>query len=999
MRIIAIITFLGVLCTTTYSYGNTAMYARVSNHSSLNAGFQDSTRKAAIDSTAIDTIPVGVVPAKAIISKRLKSKTNDTDVDKLSTFPAVSLQQYLKGAAAGLYVQEPSGEPGTVQNMFIHGTSQPLLSARELYATQPLVVIDGVQMVQEHPYAFDIQQYKFDKIGPATNTLAGINFANIKSVEVLKGLDGTALYGPKAANGVILITTKAAGTRRRITFDTYAGVATPSSVTTINGRFENNFRRQFYNKYTANGSFSENDNYPLFLSDSLSNDYYGSSNWNDLYYGSSAVYSVNASISGGNELANFRFSLGNTKNGGVADKTNMDRYDTRFLINMKPLKWLAFSAMVNGNRIIRARNKNVRDRLAQVNYIPDLSTPLTPNKVKYQQYLDQFGGGFDNNKTNLVNGYAKFAVDLGKFKFITTLAIDYNEGYRDIFFPRTLLQTTNYASNYFGYNQRGTIDNIATYSHDINADNKFEFTLGNSFQYDFHRYTYGYAYKGSNDFIKLNLLVSNPGDPGYLNPTVFRSQLVYKFLDKTRSNLTSFYGKVDYSFKGTYNLSLLLRADASSNQQPTDRWYYSPVLTAGWDLKREFLSDAPSVSDLNLRGSIGRMGRFENFDNYSQGPQYTAFIGYTGNLITPGYNGIAALTRPYTAGYVPYNLKWAYTDQASLGLDAALFNKRLYLSLNAYYKHDKNMLLGVPSAAEYGYTSVIRNGMAIRNTGIDATVTGVILPSDSKLSWTTSLNVNLNKNTLTALPGGLNQLVIGDRMLKVGSSVDSYWLLNNQGIYNNDSEVPTVAGKKMAYNGIALKTGDPRWQDVNGDNAITDADRTLQGHALPTVSGGWNNDFTYGKWTLGLNFYYNLGRKLMNQEMANRFDFYNREGLNDINSAREITYWEKRGDYSKYPLYNPASSVAPYQVNQSLFLEDASFIKLRTLSLGYDLTSKFKVKHINLQKFYIYGSVNNVFTLTKYTGQDPELASYTGYDNGYGIQIPRTFLVGVKLDF
>ncbi|MFD2143915.1 SusC/RagA family TonB-linked outer membrane protein [Mucilaginibacter antarcticus] len=999
MRIIAIITFLGVLCTNTYSFGNTATYARVSTHGSLRVAFQDSTRKAAIDSTAIDTIPVGVVPAKAIISKRLKSKTNDTDVDKLSTFPAVSLQQYLKGAAAGLYVQEPSGEPGTVQNMFIHGTSQPLLSARELYATQPLVVIDGVPMVQEHPYAFDIQQYKFDRIGPATNMLAGINFANIKSVEVLKGLDGTAIYGPKAANGVILITTKSAGTRRRITFDTYAGVATPNAVTTINGRFENNFRKQFYNKYTANGSFSPNDNYPIFLSDSLSNDYYGPANWNDVYYGSSAVYSVNASISGGNELANFRFSLGNTKNGGVADKTNLDRYDTRFLINMKPLKWLAFSAMVNGNRIIRARNRNIRDRLAQINYIPDLSTPLTPNKVKYQQYLGQFGSGFDDNKSNLVNGYAKFAIDLGKFKFITTLAIDYNEGYRDIFYPRTLLQTTNYASNYFGYNQRATIDNVATYSHDINADNKFEFTLGNTFQYDFHRYTYGYAYKGSNDFIKLNLLNSDPSKPEYLTPTVYRSQLVYKFLDKTRSNVTSFYGKVDYSFKGTYNFSLLLRADASSTQQPTDRWYYSPVLTAGWDLKRDFFAESKSVSELSVRGSIGRMGRFENFDNYSQGPQYSAFIGYTGNLITPGYNGIAALARPYTAGYVPYNLKWAYTDQASLGLDAALFNKRLYLSLNAYYKHDKNMLLGVPSAAEYGYTTVIKNGMAIRNTGVDAAVTGVILPAGSKVSWTTSLNVNLNKNTLTALPGGLNQIAMGDRLLKVGSSVDSYWLLNNQGIYNTDAEVPSVGGKKLAYNGIALKAGDPRWQDVNGDNAITDADRTLQGHSLPTVSGGWNNDFTYKRWTLGLNFYYNLGRKLMNQEMANRFDFYNREGVNDINSARDITYWEKRGEYSKYPIYNPASSVAPYQVNQSLFLEDASFIKLRTLSIGYDLTSKFKMKYIDLQKFYIYGSVSNVFTMTKYTGQDPELVNYTGYDTGYGMQIPRTFVLGVKLDF
>ncbi len=1007
MRIIAIITFLGVLCTTTYSFGNTATYGRISNRNSI-TGFQtkDTTRKSAVDSTAIDTVAVGVVAAKATISKRLQSKTNSVDPVKLSTFPAISLQQYLKGEAAGLYVQEPSGEPGTVQNMFIHGTSQPLFSPRELYATQPLIVLDGVPLVQEHPFAFDIQQYQFDRIGAATNTLASIQMANIKSIEVLKGLDGTAIYGPKGANGVIVLTSKPAGTRRRITFDTYAGIATPNAVTTINGKFENDFRRQFYNKYTANGSFTANDNYPLFLSDSLSNDYYGASNWTDRYYGSQAVYSVNASITGGTELANFRFSLGDTKSGGVADNTNMDRYDARFAINMQPLKWLSFSAMVNANRILRDRNKNIRDRLAQVNYLPDLSTPLTPNKGKYSDYLAQFDSGFDNNKTNLVDGYVKFGLDLGKFKFITSLAMDYNEGYRDIFYPSSLLQTTNYASNYFGYNQRSTIDNVATYSYEVNSDNKFDFTLGNQFQFDFFRYTYGYAYKGSNDFIKLNLLKSDPTRSDYLLPDgVYKPQLVYKFLDKTRSNQTSFYGKVDYSYKAKYNFSVVLRADASSNQQPTDRWFYSPIVTAGWDLKRDLLPNNTSVSELKLQGSIGRMGRYENFDNYAQGPQYTAFIGYTGNLITPGYDGIGTLTRPYTSGYVPYNLKWAYTDQASLGIDGSFLNNRLYVSLQGYYKHDKNMLLGVPSAAEYGYTSVIQNGMAIRNTGIDATIGGVIIPSTSKVSWTSTLNANLNHNTLTALPGGLNQIVINnsvagaDRLLKVGESVDSYWLLTNQGIYNTDAEVPTIAGKKMTYNGIGLKTGDPKWKDVNGDNAITNADRSLQGHALPIVSGGWNNTFAYKNWSLGLNFYYNIGRQLLNQEMANRFNFYNLEGVNSINSVKEITFWEKRGDYSKYPIYNPSSSVDPYQINQDLFLENASFVKLRNLQIGYDLTGKFKKTHINVQKFYVYGSVSNVFTLTKYTGQDPELVNYTGYDTGYGQQIPRTFILGVKVDF
>lgn len=927
------------------------------------------------------------------------SKGNSLDPKKLALFPAVTLQQYLKGESAGLYVQESTGEPGTNQNMFIHGTSQPLLSPRELFQSQPLVILDGVPLTAEHPYALDIQQFKYERIGPGTNPLSIIDMSNIASVEVLKDLSQTAIYGPKGANGVILLTTRPAATKRTITFDSYVGMSTFTPVTTVNAQFENRFRRQFYDKYTGNGSYSPGDVYPLYLSDSLNNAYYGPANWNDKYYSNGLVYGANASIAGGTDKANFRFSLGTTSNDGVADDTGIDKYNTRFVINMKPTSWLTFSAMVNASRLQRERNKNVRDRLTQVNYIPDLSSPIAPNNDKYGQYLNEFNKGFDDNKTNSVQGYLKLGIELKNFKWISTGGVDYNEGYRDIFFPRTLLQTTNYASNYFGYSQRAFFDNVASYDLELNEDSKFNFQAGASIQYDNYKYQYAYAYKGANDYIKLNLINADPNNGNYLNPTVYSSQLVFKFVDRTKNTLVSANAKATYQYKEKYTLSAMLRTDGSSTQQPTNRWFYSPVVSAGWDLKKELFETSSVVSDLNLRGSVGRMGRHESFDNYAQGPQYTAFVGFTGNLITPGYNGIASLVRPYTMGNVGYNIKWAYTDQANIGFDGSFFDNRLSASVDGYIKHDKNMLLGVPSGAEYGYTNIIKNGMAIRNTGVDVSLSGIILPATKTLSWTSSINVNYNQNELTALPGGLSQIILGDRLLRVGEAVDRYWVLNNEGIYNTDEEVPSVGGQKLSYNGIDLRAGDPRWKDLNNDNIIDDNDKSLKGHGLPVVSGGFNNDFGYKKWTLSLNFYYNLGREVVNQEMANRFDFVNREGLNNINSVREVTFWEKRGDYGKYPLYNPWSSVGPYQVNQDLFVENAAFVKLRTLSLGYDLTEMMKKKAANVKRFYVYASVNNVFTLTKYTGQDPELVDYTGYDSGYGIQIPRTYLLGVKMDF
>ena len=1005
MRIIATITFLGLLCSTTYSFGNTASSACVSNFS-LKGRFQDQTDTSTndqTDTTANDTLklrnPLNALKVENAAYQKLKAKGNSIDPKRLAIFPALSLQQFLKSEAAGLYVQEPSGEPGTTQNMFIRGTSTPLITARDQFQSQPLVILDGVPMVGEHPFAYDIQQFKFERIGPATNPLSVINMDNILSVEVLKDLSATAIYGPKAANGVILLTSKQAGTTRKIYFDSFVGMNQSHSVTTVNGKFENDFRRQFYDKYTANGKYSDSDVYPLYLSDSLNNAYYGPANWNDQYYDNGLAYGVNAGISGGTNRANFRFSIGSMGTDGVADNTGAQRYGTRFNINMRPMDWLTFSATVNANRVERQRNKNIRDRLSQVNYIPDLSSPIAPNSEKYSQYLAEFDKGFDENKTNSVQGTASLTADLGKLKLSSSFGVDYNEGYRDIFFARTLLQTTNYASNYFGYSRRTFFDNTASYDLELNEDHKFNFSLGSSFQYDGYKYNYAYAYKGVNDFIKINLLESNPSDGNYLNPLVFNRFLVYKFLDKTQNNQISFNGRVNYDYKDKYTFSAMLRADASSNQQPTSRWFYSPILSAAWSLKKEFFSTSSDISDMNLRASVGRMGRYEHFDNFAQGPHYSAFIGYTGNLIAPGYNGFATLTRPYTTGGVGYGLEWAYSDQVNLGLDGAFLNSRVRGSVDLYYKADKNQLLGIPSASEYGYADIVQNGMDISNTGVDLTLSADILPTERTFSWTSSINLNFNKNTLDALPGGLSQIAIGDRLLKVGEAVDRYYLLTNEGIYESDADVPSVGGQKLSYNGIALKGGDPRWADLNNDNIIDENDKTLQGHALPMVAGGFNNDFRYKNWTLGVNLYYNLGRDLINQEMANRFDFINREGLNNITSVREITFWEKRGEYSKYPLYNPWSSVNPYQANQDLFLEDASFLKLRTLSLGYDLTQIMKKKAANVERFFIYGSVNNVFTLTKYTGQDPELVNYTGYDSGYGIQIPRTFLLGVKMEF
>ncbi len=947
------------------------------------------------DSTKSGTSKSKSKTASKEVKDTLKIRAYQSPKD-LSVLPAVSLQQYIKGRFAGVDVQEPSGEPGTLQNMFIRGSAVPLLNKKALYNAQPLVILDGIPLITEHPFAFDIQQYQDNRIGTATNLFSSIDMDNIASVEVLANVEAIARYGPQAVNGVIVLKTIAADTVKRITFSTYFGIAPRPNVTTINGNYENQFRQRFYDTYTTNGRYSNNEVYPVYLSDSLSNRYFGASNWNDLYYRNALVYSVNASITGGNDRANFRFSLGNMQNQGVADETALNRYSTRFNINMRPIKWLQFSAMVNANRVERDRNRNLRDRYQQVNYFPDLSSPLSPDKEVYAKYLSQYDNGFDDNKTNIFNGYANIGIDLGAVKFNSNLSVDYNEGYRDIFYPRSLMQNTSYASNYYGFNQRFLFSNSATFRKRVNKKDNLFLELGQSFQWDTYKYNNAFAYKGSSDFIKINLLVSDPNRGDYLLPRAFPKELVFRYLDRTRSNLVSGFFNGSYSFNDKYTFSTVLRLDGSSNAQPTSRWFFSPTFSADWNVKKDLLTKIDEISSLNFKIGVGRIGRLNSYDNYSQGPQYMSNVGYTGNLTVPGYNAFAVLTRPYNFGWVGYGIPWSYSDQLNTQIAVGLFKNRLNVDATFYTKTEKSQLVAVPGGSEYGYNEFIKDGMSINNKGVDVNVSGQVIKGEN-LTWTSSISFNLNRNRLLALPDNLQELEIENRLLKVGEPVDSYWLLQNKGIYTADADVPVVNGVARTYKGITLKAGDPNWSDLNNDNKIDNNDKVLQGHALPIMVGGFDNSFQYKSWSFNFNFYYNIGRDIINENMANRFDFINREGQSNIGSVKEITYWEKTGDYNKYPLYNPWSTVLPYRTDQDLFLEDGSFVKLRTISLGYDLTKILKDK-VKVRRMYVYTTVNNLFKITKYTGKDPELVNYDGYDSGYGQPIPKTFTLGIKLE-
>lgn len=969
---------------------------------------QSQDKKAVPDTTASDTTSVNGVPIDTNkVSTAAIFLENGISPDKTAIYPYSSLQEMLKGKVAGVYVQQPSGEPGTEMSLFIRGTAIPYTSHQDVYNAQPTVILDGIPLVTDNPFAFNIQQYDFNRIGPATNLLSAVDPNNIASVTVLKDFADAAIYGPWAANGgVILITTKAPVVGgRKISVNSYIGFVQQPHLYTTNARFENNFREPFYDRYAGQ---SEIANYPLYLRDSTNPAYYGPANWTDLYFQNRPVWGFDASLSSGTKRANFRFALGNQKTNNPGDHTKLDRYNAIFELNMVPMTWLTMSSMITATRLERGANTYLRDRFAEIQYIPDLANPLPPNKIYYAQYLQQQGKSIDDNKSNVINGYFKISLDFSKdWHFISNFGFSYNEGLRDLFYPGSLMETVNYVSNYFGYNQRVMLDNTLRWHHNWNKIHDLTIEAGEVFQSDYDRYNYSYAYDGPNDLIKINELNSDPTDSAaYLTSKAFPRQLTYMFLDKERQRLLSFYGHIAYHYKSLLELTMLVRADGSSSAQPDDWWLVSPTFSATWNVKNTFFEGANTVSDFKVHASWGRVGRLLTDDRFGEGPQYVPDMSFNNNPVKFSYDGFPGLSRPYSTGYIGYGIKWPYTDQTDIGTDIGLLENRINLSADVYDKIDNNMLFEIPGAQEYGYTGIYKNGMKVRNRGVDVSFQADVLPKTSKLRWYPTFNFNYNQNVLLALPDGLQQIIIGDgmtaRMLKVGHAIDQFWLLKNNGIYNKESEIPLnpQTGQKITYKGTPIEAGDPVWKDLNGDYTINDQDKVMTGHYLPKISGGFGSDFLYKNFTLSFSCYYVMGRQIMNQDVANHLDFANREGQISMDAIKEITFWEKNEDYSRYPMYNPWSKVEPYQTDQDLFLENGSFLKLRSVSLQYDITeARWWNKKSIIHNLTVYATAENLFTITPYSGRDPELVYYNGVDNGYGLPIPRTYTIGLKMDF
>lgn len=912
---------------------------------------------------------------------------NDTvHIRDLNRSGSVSVQQLLKGNVAGVYVQENSGEPGSIQSILIRGVSTPVFSNKDVSGNQPVVYVNGIPVAQDHPYMYDFKQYDINPIGTATNILAGLDIQSIESIEIIKDPLELAKLGPMAINGAILVITKDGFYGgENISVNASAGMAfAPSKMRMTNGAYEKAFRRQFYDAYNIPAT---EQYYPAFLSDPRELNYFGEPDWADSYYNSSPLYNAHVSIGSGNEIANYLFAVGFTGDGGIASGVGMNKYNIGFALNMSPLKGFTASAYINASRLDRNRNKHFRDRFAEMEYLPDLSMPVAPANGAYGRFLDFYDLTKEDNLNNLLNGYLSLRYVRKSFYSNAGLQVDYNTNLRHVFWPSSIMESVSFVSDYSGYNRRMIGYTSAGYLFDFGAGHSLDIHWNGSVQSDYYHYNYSTGYDGDDD----TKTTTNSG--GFAK--------IYRLADKLETRLVSTSVGLDYDYRKLLYAGLLVRYDGTSNVQLDQRWLFTPSFSLGWDLKKQFFTASSDLSKLVLKASWARLGRLVQSDRFVSGPNYVSSeMAWHNQPLLSSANGYATVSRPYSLGWVGYDMGWPYSDKMSVDLSTSLFNNRINAEISFYENREKDLIMQLPVLQEFGYTSRFVNGMEISNKGIDFTVFASVINQGNSdwLNWDIAFNMNYNRNELRKLPEGLNEVVVQGRKLQVGKPVDAFWLFQNDGIYTDHSEVPVKDGRALSLNGIPFQAGDPRWTDANNDNVIDNNDRVLTGHATPRFTGGLTNRLNYKQFDLSFHLFFALGHSALNIRDHQRYDFMTIDHENTLAAVKEITFWQKGSNRKEdYPIYNPLSKIHPYRAEQDLFLEKLSYLKLRNVTLGYTLP--LKRENRSIESLYFFLTANNLFTITGFSGHDPELVGFNGYYDGYSIPIPRMTSLGLRFNF
>ena len=883
-----------------------------------------------------------VVGYGQVKKKDVTTAISSVSTDEINSRPIVSTAQALQGKAAGVSVIQPNGMPGGETSIRVRGTTSFNGS------NSPLYVVDGVPV---------------DNI----NFLAPTDIADL---QILKDASSAAIYGSRAANGVILITTKSGESgRTRISLNMQYGVtAVSNKITPLNTEQYRELQEEIGIVKLPEGLEDQTD-------------------WFAETYRPGSTQNYQLAMSSGNDKLRYYLSLGYLNDKGILPVAFYNRYNFRVNVDNKINDWLTMNANISysdysNNGIISGQGANRGGVVLSVVNTPTYAPVYDPNNPDHF-YNNFYGVG---NITNPLENMARSENNKGKenrliasgsltvaplkgLTYKTTFSLDRRNAVNTSFLDP---DRTSWGRNQHGEgsdnrntNTVTTWDNVLNYNTYLNDDHHLDLMAGSSWtQSDYNN--------------------------SWINASHFRNGLIQTLNVANKISWTgtgtgssqwailSFFGRASYNYQGKYLLTANIRTDGSSKLHPDKRWGVFPSVSAAWRLSAEpFMASTQDwLDDLKIRVGWGETG------NQSGIGDYAYLMRYSTQRIEWFKEGQEnALPTVKQSNLPTPDLTWETTRQFNVGVDFTAFRNRLMINLDYYYKDTRDMLMHVtlpPGAA--AANSIVRNEGEMINRGFELNLSSTNIRTND-FEWNTDFNISFNRNKLTAL-----------ELQKVYYAAQTTDALHDH-VVRNEPGRPLGGFWGYISDGVDPETGELIYRDLNNDGKVTSSDKTYIGDPNPDFIFGLTNKLEYKGFMLSLFFQGSYGNDVYN---ASRMDT---EGMYDgrNQSDRVLDRWRIPGQITDVPKAN-------FNIqNSTYFVEDGSFIRLKDLTLAYSFAPEV-ISRIGLTQLRPFFTATNLFTITRYTGMDPEVNQWGGSGAVQGIDWgtyphSRNFMFGVNIEF
>ena len=891
----------------------------------------------------------------------LTGSVANINTEKLNTQSNANIGQALQGKIAGVDIVSQGGAPGSGTRIMVRGIGT-------LNNASPLYIVDGMYM----------------------NSIDHINPNDIASIDVLKDASSAAIYGSRAANGVIIVTTKEGSNTEGkpiIDLSVNLGISTASKfldmldakgwaeVTTI--------ARQAIGKPALDMATD--------LANKPDND------WQDIMFRPALMQNYNLSVKGGGKYSTYYTGLGYFNQDGIVKGTNYQRYNIQ---SKNDYKRGIFSA--GTNLIISFSHDKPLHQELRGGMIGTILQSV-PTLEKYDDTREGGYGGtygdvvniphplaiiddnimdrYNENVKIFANLYAQIELFKG-LKYKLNLTPDFSfERYKNYLNKYDFGLATNSITQLTERQRRRRnilVENLLTFDRTF-GEHKISALAGYTYQDSRFRHIQAYGEGLPQGLEEIDAATTNRSNEG----------------NSWRSVLTSILGRVLYSYQNKYLFTATIRRDGSSKFGKNNRYGYFPSFSLGWNVAEEkFMENVHWLDQLKLRGGYGVLGNQE-IDNYQYSSTITTGINY------PDGNG-GLLQGAFPKNFANPDIKWEETAMTNVGIDFMAFNNRLSLTADYYVKNTKDILLTVPiPISSGGANDPIRNAGKIRNNGFEFNLGWMDQPNPD-ISYGINLIGSFNKNKVIAMgsesgsiKGGSTNQNITTSETKAGYPIGGYWLISTAGYFNSQEEVDAYAkdGKKIQP---AAEPGDIKFVDANNDGVINDDDRVFQGSPFPDFTFALNGNMRYKNFDLSIGLQGVLGNKIYNATRQTLEDVT--KGSNFLASC--LDYWTPENKNASHPRLTWDDPNRNTRAESDRYLENGSYLRLRSVQLGYTFPQTWFKGAIQHARVYI--NAENLFTITSYSGYSPDVnadnANYRGFDN-FIYPTNRTFMLGLNVTF